>query len=190
MENINHVLSDIEKQFVQMRASGSTIRDIAKSLGKSTHTICDWNKKYFKDIIDIQSEEFRELQKKILSYKSARLDLLKDELDRIKKTWAGQDLEGEMDDDWDIDKYINTVLKLSDVMDKFELDMLSMASQHKNIRTANVLNTEGIEEEENLTKEETGQEIASVANTRATVFKDKIADVEDEKVIENTELKT
>ncbi len=171
------VLNDIEKKFIKMRASGETIRDIAKKLNKSTHTICDWNKKYFHNIIEIQSSEFRELQKKIINYKTARLDFLKQEFDNVKKSLAKRNLAYEKDF-WRYDDYLNLILRLSDIMDKFEFDMLTMAGNHKTIRAANVLNTENEE-----------GEIVSVANSVSTTKNNDVTNTNTKQIINKHKLK-
>jgi len=57
-------LSDIERKFVHMRAGGATIKDIAKKLKKSTHTICDMNKKFTKHVFNIRNAQFSTFKKK------------------------------------------------------------------------------------------------------------------------------
>jgi len=63
-------LSGIEKQFIMMRSSGASVRDIAKKLKKSPHTICKWNKKFSNEIISARNFEFCDLQKKIIESKT------------------------------------------------------------------------------------------------------------------------
>ncbi|MCX6166231.1 MAG: hypothetical protein NTU73_15450, partial [Ignavibacteriae bacterium] len=78
-------LTGIEKQFIMMRSSGSSIRDISKKLKKSSRTICDWNKKFAKEIIGLRNTEFCELQKKVIDTKTLLLNFLKREFERVSR---------------------------------------------------------------------------------------------------------
>ncbi|MCX6164057.1 MAG: helix-turn-helix domain-containing protein [Ignavibacteriae bacterium] len=65
-QKIAEKLSSIERQFIFMRAEGASIRDIAKKMKKSTHTVCNMNKKFSKQIFNIRNAQFSDLQKKVI----------------------------------------------------------------------------------------------------------------------------
>jgi transposase len=77
-------LSSIEDMFINMRASGKTVREIAKNLKKSYSTISDLNKKYFRQVADLKNEKLEVLQKKMYEQKQDRLDFLTGQLDVLK----------------------------------------------------------------------------------------------------------
>jgi len=77
-------LSSIEDMFISMRASGKTVREIARKLKKSNQTICDLNKKYFRQVADLKNEKLEVLQKKMYEQKQDRLDFLTWQLDVLK----------------------------------------------------------------------------------------------------------
>jgi hypothetical protein len=110
-------LSDLDKRFIRLRATGSTVRDIARRLKKSASTICDLNKKYFSEITDIRNAELAELQKKIYEQKQSRLDFLNQQFlivwEKINHTEVIMRYES----------MVKLALKISDSINKCERDM-------------------------------------------------------------------
>jgi transposase len=124
---------EFEKQFFEMRTSGYKVRDIAKKLKKSTNTICNLNKKYFKEITDIKNAELAELQKKIIEQKKERLDFLKEQLLILNDKIFRSEI---------IMKYQDMVklsLKMSDSINKCEHEMLIIEITGNNILGTNVI---------------------------------------------------
>lgn len=138
MENINidlppraeSLFSDIERTFISMRASGASINNIAKTLKKSTHTICDWNKKYAQEILNIRYSEFCELQKKVIDLKSSRLNFIKEEVEKVEKIIKRTRLNPE-EPIYDYETFLHLYFKLSDRMANYESEMLSVGVRYK-----------------------------------------------------------
>jgi len=111
-------LSFIEDAFISMRASGQTVRQIARKLKKSDHTICDLNKKYFRQVEELQKEKLEVLQKKMFEQKQGRLDFFTEQLDIIKETIKTKQIflpYGEL---------VALAIKISSALNKCEQDML------------------------------------------------------------------
>jgi hypothetical protein len=169
-------LTGIEKQFLMLRSSGSSIRDIAKTLKKSTHTISNWNKKFAKDLLNLRNSEFCELQKKVIESKTERLNLLKSEFNRasnllkkhkmdVNETYGGYN------------KYLELFVKLSDLMSSCESDILTVGVRFKDNIDSEISLTE-------LEKDENQNPIDTVALESNSVVEDEIS-----KIIDNKELK-
>jgi hypothetical protein len=121
-EGSKKTLIDIEKQFIQMRSSGSSIREIARTLKKSTRTICEWNKKFEKDILYSRNSEFCELQKKIIDLKTSRVDFLKTEIERISSVLRKRKI-ADCSHINDYDDALDRFIKLTELMTSCENDM-------------------------------------------------------------------
>jgi transposase len=142
-EETKSALSAIERQFILMRSNGSSIRDIAKKLKKSTHTICNWNKKFSKELLDARNNIFCELQKKIIDSKTSRLDFLRSEINRVSKILSKEKvIESGFGSNYD--KILNYYARLSDLMSSFEIDLLKVGVDFRN----------NIEPESNLPEKE------------------------------------
>jgi hypothetical protein len=128
--NLQATISEMEKAFISMRSSGSSIRDIAKTLKKSSTTICSWNKKFAKEIVAIRNTEFCDLQKKVIDSKTKRLNFLRGEFER-----ASQLLKKNKMDVNDVfgsyNKYLELYIKLSELMSASESDILSVGVKFK-----------------------------------------------------------
>lgn len=166
-----HKITDIEKQFILMRAKGVSIRDISKALKKSSRTICEWNKKFSPNILFERNKSFCELQKKVIELKNDRIDFVKQEIERISsflKKCKVVDIG--FGDNYDI--VLNRFIKLSDLLTAYENDVLSVGINFK----------DNIEPETNINEED--------ATFENTVFSDKtqITLNSDEKVIDNKEV--
>lgn len=73
------------KKFIELRASGHSLRDIAGVVGISTHTLVKWNRKYCNVVFEVQSEEIKAFKNKILQEKLARLEYLNSKFAHIKE---------------------------------------------------------------------------------------------------------
>jgi hypothetical protein len=132
-------LTDIERRFLALRSSCTSIRDIAKKLKKSTHTICDWNKKYSKELLDLRNKVFCDLQQKIIDSKTERLEFLKKELDRIATDMKNEKLHHDGFSN-PYTKALELYMKISDIITVCELDLLKVGLNFR----------ENIEPESNL----------------------------------------
>jgi transposase len=123
-------LTAMEKQFVLMRFSGSSIRDIAKKLKKSTRTINNWNKKFAKEIIGIRNSEFCDLPKKVIESKTERLNFLKNEFTRVSNLLKKQKIDVN-ETFGNYEKFLELFVKLSDLMSSCESDILAIGVKFK-----------------------------------------------------------
>lgn len=123
-------LSNIELQFIFMRANGDSIRDISKKLKKSTHTVCVMNKKFSKHIFNIRNAQFSELQKKVIDLKSIRLNFLKNQIEKVIKILNDDEYLAE-EPDWKYNDTLQIFMRLSDLMSACEYDLLSVGTNFK-----------------------------------------------------------
>ncbi|MCX6165207.1 MAG: hypothetical protein NTU73_10185 [Ignavibacteriae bacterium] len=123
-------LSAIERQFIYMRAEGGSIRDIDKKMKKSTHTVCEMNKKFSKQIFNIRNAQFSDLQKKVIDLKFIRLNFLKGELDKILKVLQKNKFN-QNEPTWKYNDSLNIFIRLSELMSACEYDMLSVGTNFK-----------------------------------------------------------
>ncbi|MFA5404222.1 MAG: hypothetical protein WC358_04750 [Ignavibacteria bacterium] len=123
-------LTDMEKQFVSLRSSGSSIRNIAKTLKKSPTTICNWNKKFSMSILSERNKSFCDLQKKVIDLKNSRIDFLNSEIERITKVLK----KCKIKDDGvfsDYDPLFGRFVKISDILSAYENDILKVGISFK-----------------------------------------------------------
>jgi hypothetical protein len=175
-------LTGIEKQFIMMRSSGSSIRGISKKLKKSSRTICDWNKKFAKEIIGIRNSEFCELQKRVIETKTLRLNFLKREFERVSKLLEKHKIDVN-ETRGEYNKYLELFIKLSDLMSSCESDILTVGVKFKDNIEPEISN---LENEEELNKDTvlSDSEENNVTKNENSVF------VEAKKeIVDNTELK-
>ncbi len=137
-EETKMALTEIEKQFISMRSSGSSIRKIAKKLNKSTRTICLWNKKFYRNIVEINSNEFNEFRNKIIKFKKAHLDFLIDEFENVKLAMAKSGML-KRKSDWDYEGYLKTIMKIAKLVEKFESDLLISSDSLKKIDESQII---------------------------------------------------
>jgi hypothetical protein len=111
-------LFDIENMFINMRASGQTVREIARKLKKSDHTISDLNKKYFRQVKELQKEKLEVLQKKMFEQKQERLDFLTEQLRVVKEAISEKKIS------LSYNELVTLAIKISTALNKCERDML------------------------------------------------------------------
>jgi transposase len=128
--NLAEKLTAIERMFITMRSNGSSIRDIAKKLRKSTNTISSWNRKFDRHIIALRNYEFCDLQKKIIESKSIRLKILKNELEKISAVMQNFKFDSEQSD-WEYKEILSTFVQLSNLMTDCEFDLLTVGVKYK-----------------------------------------------------------
>jgi hypothetical protein len=134
-ENIDEAtrmkLCSIEEHFINMRASGQTIREIARKLKKSDHTISDLNKKYFRRVKELQKEKLEVLQKKMFEQKQSRLDFFTEQLLIVKNEIANKKIS------LNYEELVILSIKISTALNKCERDMLinDLLGSKENIST-------------------------------------------------------
>ena len=111
-------LSDFEKEFLKMRTTGYSVRDIAKKLKKSPNTVCKLNKKYFREITDIKNAKLEDLQKKIIEQKKERLEFLKEQLYILNSKIYSSEIIMRYEE------MVKLALKISDSINKCEKEMM------------------------------------------------------------------
>jgi hypothetical protein len=149
-------LSAMEKQFVKLRSSGSSIRDIAKKLKKSTTTICSWNKKFSRNILSARNKSFCELQKKVIDLKNSRIDFLKSEIERISKILKKSDMK-ECGGFSGYDSLFSRFVKISEILSAYENDILNVGINFKdNIFPESDIIPEDLNMENSVTPEKNG----------------------------------
>jgi hypothetical protein len=137
-EEAKMALTEIEKQFISMRSSGLPIRKIAKTLNKSTRTICLWNKKFYRNIVEINSEEFKELRNKIVRFKNTRLDFLIDEFKNIKDAMANNTTLRRKNY-YNYESHLDLMMKISKLIEKFESDLLISSDSLQKIDESQII---------------------------------------------------
>ena len=135
------ILSDIEKQFIAMRSSGLPIRKIAKSLNKSTRTICLWNKKFYRNIIEINLNELNEFRSKIIKFKTAHLDFLIEEFQNVKLAMAKSRMLYKKKD-WNYEGYLGMLNKIAKLIEKFESDLLISSDSIQKINESQIIDAD------------------------------------------------
>lgn len=148
--------SDIEKQFINLRSSGSSIRNIAKTLKKSPTTICDWNKKFSNNILAERNKSYCELQKKVIELKNNRIDFLKEEVMRIIKRLKRSNIS----EDGVYSEYsvlFERFVKISNILSTYESEILNVGINFKdNISLESDLLLEPKEENNTVIPENNG----------------------------------
>jgi len=167
----------MEKQFVLMRSSGSSVRDIAKKLNKSTHTINNWNKKFAKEIIGIRNSEFCDLQKNIIESKTQRLNFLKSEFTRVSNLLKKQKID--VDETFgSYNKFLELYVKLSNLISSYESDILTVGVKFK----------DNVESEISLSELEKDNNVNSIVTESNKLQQDE--KLEKKEVIDNLGLKS
>lgn len=128
--NFAEKITAIERMFISMRANGSSIRDIAKKLKKSSNTISAWNKRFNHQIVSLRNTEFCELQKKVIESKSFRLDILKGELQKVSALLKNFKFDS-LRPGWQYKDILSLFTELSNLMTSCEFDMLTIGVKYK-----------------------------------------------------------
>jgi hypothetical protein len=177
---LESAISAMEKKFILMRSSGDSIRDISKKLKKSTHTICDWNKKFAKEILNARNAEFCDLQKEVIESKTARLKLLKSEFNRSSNLLKRQKIDVN-ETFGSYKKFLELFVKLSELMSSCESDILSVGVKFKDNIEPEINSSElDKDKDENKNTTETAE---NMCNTNKPVAES------EKKIIDNSELK-
>lgn len=156
-EETKLALTEIEKQFISMRSSGFPIRKIAKNLNKSTRTICLWNKKFYRNIVEINSKEFNEFRNKIIKFRNAHLDFLIEEFQNVKLAMVKSGMLNRKKD-WDYEGYLKTMMKISKLVEKFESDLQISSDSIQKIDESQIIDADSedieiLNEENNMVSE-------------------------------------
>jgi hypothetical protein len=173
---LESTITAMEKKFILIRSSDFSIRDIAKTLKKSTHTIYDWNKKFAKKILNARNAEFCDLQKEVIESKTACLKLMKNEFNRSSNILKKQKFDVN-ETFGGYEKFLDLFVKRSELMSSCESDILFVGVKFK----------DNIEPEINSAKFEKDKNTTETAENMSNTNKP-VAETE-KKVIDNSELK-
>jgi hypothetical protein len=84
---------DLKQKFVQMRAKGISIRNIAKELHTAPQTIVNWQSELEEQIAGLKSIELESLYEEYHLLKEHRVKVLGDQIEAIKKELKNRGLE-------------------------------------------------------------------------------------------------
>jgi hypothetical protein len=113
MDNLDKI-----KKFIELRSSGLTLRDIAKTLNRSLTTIVKWNKQYSSITFEVQSEELKEFKQKLLEEKKSRLNYLNNNFIKIRDRLENSEIILRYD------KMLVMLMKLSKSIDECQRNLV------------------------------------------------------------------
>jgi len=132
------------KKFIELRASGHSIRDIAQIVGVSNRSLIKWNRKYCNVIFEVQSEEIKSFKNKILQEKLSRLEYLNSKFSDVKQKLDESELMLRHD------KLLLLLMKISKSIDECEKQIVltQISDKIDDLDKNDILNE--IKKEENL----------------------------------------
>jgi transposase-like protein len=83
---------ETKKRFIELRAQGKTYKAIAKTLGVSEQTLVNWNRKFSDQIAGLKAIEFGALYEEFFLLKAHRIEVLGEQLGRIREELNRRDL--------------------------------------------------------------------------------------------------
>lgn len=180
---LEEALTGIEKQFIMMRSSGASVREISKTLKKSHRTICNWNKKFAKEIIGVRNSEFCDLQKKVIDSKTERHNFLKGEFEKVTKIIKRKKIDVN-DYSGDYNKFLDLYVKLADLMSSCESDIMTVGVKFKDNIEPEISQNE-LEQEKNNETPETVAQSGNIATQNGNI----IVEESEEENIDNSKVK-
>jgi transposase-like protein len=84
--------NEMKKRFVELRAQGKTYKSIAKTLDVSEQTLVNWNRKFSDQIARLKAVEFGALYEEFFLLKAHRIQVLGEQLGRIREELNRRDL--------------------------------------------------------------------------------------------------
>ena len=135
-------MKDLEsqKQFIEMKSKGLSFDSIAKELNLSKSTLLRWNKKFEKEILELEKIELSEIKEKLLVAKKHRIEFLSEMLGEIKTEMKEQPLL------LSYDKLVKLSLKIIQQFDR---------SEYYDFKKSIILNNNNNDTEETEVSEET-----------------------------------
>jgi hypothetical protein len=83
--------NNTRQQFIEMRAKGISFDKIAKELQVAKSTLIEWSKTYLTEIDNLKAIELEALQEQFYLTKIARIELLGQQVEQMKKELGNRD---------------------------------------------------------------------------------------------------
>lgn len=83
--------SETRKKFIELRAKGISFSKIAKELKVSKSTLIGWSKEHLFEIENLKAVEIESLQEQFYISKRSRIELLGQQVERMKKELEKRD---------------------------------------------------------------------------------------------------
>ncbi|MCS0674621.1 hypothetical protein [Cytobacillus firmus] len=110
--------NDVRKEFIQLRAKGTSFNRIASKLKVSKTTLIDWNKELEKEIANLKAIELEELYQMYYVQKQKRIELFGNQLEQINTELNNRDLS-----EVQTEKLLEFKLKYLDSLKREEIDL-------------------------------------------------------------------
>jgi transcriptional regulator len=141
------------KTFIQLRAKGCSLREIAEKLGKSLGSISAMNKKLMPEVTELRKSEIAEYCKKLDAIRTKRISLLNFLLDKLQFDLETKNVGLYYDDT------VKLYLKVSDKLSAFDAESLKMRMDVITMDDASVeiLNSDASTDKPNIKKDDIEQ---------------------------------
>jgi len=83
--------TELQNQFIEMRARGLSYSKIAKTLGLSKGTLSVWNKELSEEIASLKEIQLEELYEKYYLLKKGRIELIGSQLKKLQEELSSRD---------------------------------------------------------------------------------------------------
>jgi transposase len=110
--------NDIKKEFIQLRAKGTSFNKIASKLKVSKTTLIEWNKELEREIANLKAIELEELYQMYYVQKQKRIELFGSQLEKIITEINKRDLS-----EVQTEKLLEFKLKYLDFLKREEMDL-------------------------------------------------------------------
>ena len=108
-----------EQQFIEMRAKGISFNNIAKELKIAKSTLIEWSKAYLTEIENLKAIELEALQEQFYLTKTARIELLGRQVERMKGELEKRDFS-----DVSTDKLLDVLSKTLNQLKQEEIEII------------------------------------------------------------------
>lgn len=105
-------------KFIEMRAKGVSFDKIAKKLNIAKSTLVEWSKTYLMEIENLKAIELEALQEQFYLTKKARIEILGEQVKRLKKELEGRNLS-----DIPTDKLLDIFNKMLNQLKQEEIEV-------------------------------------------------------------------
>jgi IS30 family transposase len=85
-------LTEVKRQFIELRAQGWSFDKIAKELGKAKQTLLDWSKELEDEIANLKAMELEALYEAYYLHRENRLKMFGEILSRLREEVGNRDL--------------------------------------------------------------------------------------------------
>lgn len=110
--------NETKQKFIEMRAKGISFEKIAKELKIAKSTLIQWSKKYSTEIENSKAIEMEALQEQFYLTKTARIEILGQQVERIKEEIENRDFS-----DIPTEKLIDVFSKMFNLLKQEEVTM-------------------------------------------------------------------